>query len=72
MHHESCLRKRLHHLPGPTRMIEVDMRQQDIIDARLRQAENLQRIECALNRILAAGVDDGDAAILDNQVNRGE
>jgi len=72
MHHESCLRKCLHHLPGPTRMIEVDMRQHDIIHAGRRQAENLQCIECALERTLATGVDDGDAAILDNQVNCGE
>ena len=56
------------HLLGAAGVVEVHVRRDHVIDGLARQAERFQRGQQARHREVGAGVDEGRAAVLDDQV----
>ena len=70
MHHQPGLRKFAHEMPGATGMIKVDVRQDDVIDSAGIEPQFLQGKASVGEGILAAGIDEGDTPVVNDQVDR--
>ena len=70
MHHQTGIREQLHHRPGATGMIEMNVRQHHVIDGINRHAKLVQRPQGIGNGIIAAGINDSDPPLFENQMDR--
>jgi hypothetical protein len=68
MQHCPRIGQRLHHLAGATRVVEMDVRQEQVIDLVAREAELVQRRQqrgCGWSR---TRVDESSASLVHHQV----
>ena len=72
MHDQARIREGRHHRAGAAGMVEVDVREQHVIDAFRCQAQRGERFLRARQAGVAAGVDEGGAAVIDDQVDGGQ
>ena len=70
MHHQPGLRKFAHEMPGAAGMIKVDVCQDDVIDSAGIEPQFLQGKASVGEGILAAGIDEGDTPVVNDQVDR--
>ena len=70
--HRAGIRQRLHQLAGPARMIEVHVRQEQVVDLLARDADLVQRREQPGCGRRGAGIDERRAAVIDHEVARRE
>ena len=72
MHHQPGFGKGLHHRPGPAGVVQMDVGQEDVIDAGRRQSQAPQGVQYPRQAGVGGGVHHGDPAAFDEKVNRGE
>ena len=71
MHRQARIGKPCHQLPRAARMIQMDMREDDEVHLRGRDALCLERGQHLRHRVRGSGVDDRGASVLNQQVDRG-
>ena len=67
---EACIRKRAHKRAGPSCMIQMNMGEDDVLDAVFSQAHRFQGRQHLRQRIVCSRINDCDAALFDNKVDR--
>ena len=72
MHHQPGFGKGLHHRPGPAGVIQMDVGQEDVIDAGRRQSQAPQGVQYPRQAGVGGGVHHGDPAAFDEEIDRGE
>lgn len=61
-----------HERPGAAGVVEVDMGEDDVIDSIAAEADLVQRFQHIGQRVVAAGIDEGDPAVVDDHVDGGQ
>ena len=72
MHHQPGFGKGLHHRPGPAGVIQMDVGQENVIDAGRRQSQAPQGVQYPRQAGVGGGVHHGDPAAFDEEIDRGE
>ena len=72
MHDQPRIREGTHHGPRPPCVVEVDVRQDDVIDALGCQIQRRQGSKGNGQGVVAAGIHQGNAPVFDHHVHRGQ
>ena len=72
MHNTGCGRQRLHQQAGTARMIQVNVRQEDVAYGPGFDTERIERCKQARDTGIRAGIDEGRLTGLDEDMTRGE
>lgn len=72
MDDELGVREFAHERAGAAGVVEVDMGEDDVIDSIAAEADLVQRFLHIGQRVVAAGIDEGNAAVVDDHVDGGQ